>query len=155
MALALGGLWSASWPALICHRHSAVGVVTVHVHDDVGHVGLRLADVVFEAANEVVSRGQLGVWPRGDDGEEHDEPAVGLQQAELTRRVTSAVDHQLVDGPSLALARRVGLVARHQGPLRRLEVRMHVIDSGLRAERRLHAPRRPREPRRAVHRAAA
>jgi len=50
------------------------------VYYDVGHVRLRGADVVLESTCEVVGFGQAGVRT-GDDRDEHDESAVGVQQA--------------------------------------------------------------------------
>jgi hypothetical protein len=71
------------------------------VHYDVGHVRLRVADVVFEPAREFVGVGQPGVIS-GDDGDEHDESAAGVQEPQLTRGVTGAVYDQLGDALSLA-----------------------------------------------------
>src|ERR1035437_2478683 len=53
--------------------------------------------------------------------------------------MTGAVDDQLGDALSLAIVRPARLVARQQRLLQRLKVRVHVLDSGLRAQRGLHS----------------
>jgi hypothetical protein len=106
------------------------------VHNDVGHVRGSVADVILEAASEFVGVGQPHIGP-GDDGHEHHESVVGMQQAQLPRRLTGALDHQPLDPLALGLVRRADLVACREWTLERLEMRLHVIDFRVRADRGL------------------
>jgi hypothetical protein len=110
--------------------------------DHVVHARLAVADVVFESAGQLV-----GVWQRHvgrhRDGDEHDEAAGSLQQAQFSWWVARQVEHDLVDALALGLVGSGGVLVGVRGDrlLERFQVRMYVLDTGLVAQRRLNALR--------------
>jgi hypothetical protein len=110
------------------------------VNADVVHARLPVADVVLEAAGQLV-----GVWQRhvrrDDDSDEDDEATGGLQHPQVSRRLAGAVEHKLVDALPLRLLGSAGVLVgpRGDGLFERLQVCVHVLDAGVVAQRRLDA----------------
>src|SRR4051812_21807155 len=70
------------------------------VDDDVLHVRLAVADVVLQAAGEIVRGRQrhVGGYRHGD---EHDQAAVGVQKPQVSRRVSGVVAYEASDALTL------------------------------------------------------
>jgi hypothetical protein len=112
------------------------------VDDDVLHVRLAAADVVFEAAGELVRVPERHVRGHGH-GHEHDQAAGGVQQPKFPRWLTGAPEHQLRDAGALRLIGRGSVLvgACGEGLFQWLQVRVHVVDARLVAQRRFDARR--------------
>ena len=110
------------------------------VDDHVLHVRLAGADLVLQAAGQLVRVGQRHA---GRDGDRHedDQPTVGVQQPQLPRRLAGAGARELADAPALRLVGRGALLvgAGGDGLLERLQMRLHVVDARLLAQGRLHS----------------
>jgi hypothetical protein len=110
------------------------------VDDDVLHVRLAVADVVFEAAGELVCVRECHVRGHGH-GHEYDQAAGGVQQPQFPRWLTRAVEHELGDALALRLIGWGAVLVGACGDwlLKRFQVRVHVVDARLVAQRRFDA----------------
>src|ERR1700756_843464 len=84
----------ANWPGV---DRSGLGV-----DDDVLHVRLTVADVVFEPAGELVRGGERDV-PRHGYRDKHHEAVSGVQQAQLAGRLLGTGLDELGDAAALCL----------------------------------------------------
>jgi hypothetical protein len=109
------------------------------VDDDVLHMRLAFADVVYEAAGQLVGLGERHLRRYGHR-HEHDEAAGGVQQQQLPWGLARAVDHEPCDALALRLVRRGAAVVGTSGDrlLQRLQVGVNVVYAGLVAQGRLH-----------------